>query len=274
MARDPSEREVSQRTHGARNARQSVQVGELNPPDTSIDGSCGNVMTGPYDDKLPVPTLLFVEADDNNARISWGPKGDSPELDSVLDKGIAGFRVCWGKSGEAPKHGALFTQRIGQLFGVQNGMKYTAYIQTVDSFGHVSKPTPPIEFTGDPARVDALSKKMTGFFDDFNKPGPLDELKWNVAYSQCNDPLVSAAFVTEDLRAVTVGGTESFLHEGVGTFCDRLQVVARPRAIFDFTNREGVIAFDFDGSFGLRESGTSMSCRKTRRWTCTTSPRT
>src|SRR5258706_2015639 len=95
---------------------------------------------------------------------------------------------------------------------------------------------------------------MTVFCDDFNKHGPLDELKWNVAYSQCNDPLVSAAFVTQDLHAVTVGGTESFLHEGVGTFCDRLQVVARPRAIFDFTNREGVIAFDFDGSFGLRES--------------------
>src|SRR5262249_40068655 len=32
------------------------------------------------------------------------------------------------------------------------------------------------------------------------------------------------------------------------------QVIARPRAIFDFTNREGVIAFDFDGMGGGRET--------------------
>jgi hypothetical protein len=217
-----------------------------------VDASCSNVNVGPYDDKLPVPTLLWVEPDDHNARISWGKKGVSPELLSS-EAPVTGFRLCFGKEGEAPNRGALFTQRIGQVFGLTNGAKYVGYLQSVDSSGHVSKPSASFTFAANTDRVDALRKKMTGFFDDFDTPGPLDELKWNTAFSACADPAASAAYVTEELHAVTVGGTVSYLGSRRDS-CDRLQIIARPRAVFDFTNREGIIAFDFDGSFGMRES--------------------
>jgi len=225
--------------------------GEVNPADTSIDASCANVLTGPYDDKLSVPKVRKVESDDYNARIDWG-------ADTELDSGVMGYRLCWGPADGAATHGALFSQKIGQIFGVKNGVNYVAYVQAVDSFGHVSRPTPPVAFSGDPSRVDALHARMTGFFDDFNQPGALDELRWNIAYSGCNEPSASAMYVTPELHGVSVGGTHSYLPGDVTTpendRCDRVQVIARPRAIFDFTNREGVIAFDFDGSFGLRES--------------------
>src|SRR4051812_197837 len=48
--------------------------GEVNPADTSIDGSCANTLTGPYDDTLEVPTLHWVEPDDFSARFDWSKK--------------------------------------------------------------------------------------------------------------------------------------------------------------------------------------------------------
>jgi len=222
---------------------------DVTPTATSVDASCKGASDGPFLDSLPAPTKLVVEEDDYSARFQWG--GDLPS-DGKLPGGVEGYRLCWGDKGGPPKYGALTTHAVVQIFGVQPGKDYTAYVSAVDKLGNISAPAK-LDFKADSTRVDALRQRMTGFFDDFNlKAGAPDELKWNTAYSFCNDPVVNGTFIVDE-HAMNLIGNHSWLPGSVPG-CDRNQNISRARATFDFSGREGIIAFDFDGSDGDRST--------------------
>lgn len=186
---------------------------------------------------LPVPTGLAAEADDNNAILTWN--GGPLRPDQTEAAGVQGYKVSWGLTGQPLSNVQLTTYHILQLQPLINGQQYQVQVQSMDNLGNLSAPSAILNFTGSSARVDALRSRMTAFFDDFNRPaGAPDELKWNVAYSTCNDPKYSAFFINSQFHA------HSML---TATNCDRGQAVSRPRQVFDFTGRTGTIAFDFDG---------------------------
>lgn len=220
------------------------------PEPTSLDATCANVMTGPYEpaDSLKVPTNVMVEEDDNSVRLSWnGPTAQNPEQFGL---NVEGYRVCWGRADQGFTNGALFNRNIGTLFGVANGIEHVAVIQAVDYQGRVSAPSEVVRFKGDPSRVNMLRQQMTAFFDDFNTPdGALDELKWNTAFTGV-DPLAAYTHVSQYKAAMYIGNhtqmENSVLHGGRG------QSLVRPRAIFDFQGREGRIVFDMPGTFSPR----------------------
>jgi hypothetical protein len=186
---------------------------------------------------LPVPDKLAVEEDDNNAVLSWG---DPIKPDRPNPANVTGYRISWGLAGSsAAPTVQLTSERIIQLQPLTNGQTYQAQVQSVDGSGNISAPSQTVTFTGTPARVNALRSRMTGFFDDFNQvAGPFDELKWNQAFSACNDPAMSASFINSQFHAHNME---------LSGHCDRAQVVNRPRATFDFTGRTGTVAFDLDG---------------------------
>jgi len=206
------------------------------------------VFDGDYLGSLPVPRDIVVVGDDNSARLRWG---NSLQRESAA---VEGYRVCFGKSQNNLQYGALFTQRIGTLFNLKNNETLVGVIQSVNKYGEVSAPSNVFEIRANPTRVNQLAASMTGFFDDFNKPaGALDEKKWNVAFSACVDPAASYTYIGNSYHAVSVLGNASYL-PGAEHGCDRGQNIARPRAIFDFTQRTGKIVFDFDGSQGNRST--------------------
>jgi hypothetical protein len=220
----------------------------VTPTPSPVDATCKTVLAGPYKDSLKAPQNVVATPDDYSAQIQWGGP-----LTASDDHDAEGYRVCWGPKGKPPIYGRLTTYRVTQLNGVQNGDEFDVYVQAVDGLGNASKPSDPVTFTGDPARVNALREKMTAFFDDFNTPHqPLDELRWNTAYSFCNDPVANGSFVV-DLHAVNTIGNNSYL-PGSKPGCDRDQNINRARQIFDFKDREGLITFDFDGADGDRST--------------------
>lgn len=186
---------------------------------------------------LPIPDNLKVVEDDNNAILTWG---DEIKPDKPNPPGVTGYRVTWWlESSSDNPIVQLTSERIIQIQPLTNGQKYQVQVQSVDSMGGLSKPSQLITFTGNPDRVNLLRSQMTGFFDDFNLPsGPFDELKWNQAFSACNDPMMSSSFINAQFHAHNM--------ELSGN-CDRAQIINRPRATFDFTGRTGIITFDMDG---------------------------
>jgi|GEM_PF-1254100 len=190
---------------------------------------------------LPVPVSLQTEQDDRAAILTWN---GGPLNEGTAETGdVTGYRVSWGLSGQPLSNVQLTTERIIELQPLNNGQPYVVQVQSVDKLGNVSAPSPQLTFTGDKTRVENMRARMNGFFEDFNTPaGAFDELKWNVAYSRCNDPAVNGAFVNTQFHAHNMVGNTN------GN-CDRSQAVSRPRAVFDFTNRVGTITFDFDGEF-------------------------
>jgi hypothetical protein len=222
------------------------------PPSVALDQTCANAMTGPYEESLPVPTVQ-AEEDDNTVHLQFFGGEGTRDLAQVVPANFEGVRVCWGASAAQLTHASLFRGRRGQLFGVVNGQPYVAVVQSVDAFGRVSRPSAPVGFTGNPARVDRLRREMTGFFDDFNlSEGGLDERRWNVAYSN-HDPTATGTFIGAYQHAVSMLGTTTQL-PGSEPTDGRAQNVARPRAVFDFTGREGRIVFDLDGAEGGRHT--------------------
>ncbi len=221
------------------------------PPADAIDASCETALSGDYEASLPVPAIVVVEGDDRSARFQFG--GDlRTDLDRTRD--FEGFRVCWGPSTKDLRRGAIFANRVGQIFNLDNGEPLVAVLQTVDKHGNVSAPSEPVEFSASDERVKRMRREMTGFFDDFNaSEGPLDELKWNVAFSACNDPTASHTYINKRSHAVSVLGNHTHMPGSIAG-CDRDQNVARPRAVFDFKGREGRITFDFDGAPGVRST--------------------
>jgi hypothetical protein len=201
-------------------------------------GGEGLALAAPqYNASLPVPADVKVEEDDNNAILSWdggGTTDPNPE-------GVGGYRVSWGVAGQPLGNVALTQYRILQLQPLVNGQKYEAQVQAVDMLGNLSTPSQTVSFAGTSARVDQMRSRMTGFFDDFNRPaGAASELKWNNAWSFCSDPAFSSMFINNQFH----------VHNMVAaTNCDRGQSISRPRNTFDFTGRTGTISFDFDGEF-------------------------
>jgi hypothetical protein len=186
---------------------------------------------------LAAPDNVQVEEDDNNAILSWG---DPIKPDRPNPPGVSGYRISYGLVGSSnPPAVQLTAERTIQIQPLTNGKPYYASIQAVDDMGNLSAPSQTVSFTGNPARVNSLRERMTGFFDDFDLPaGPLDELKWNQAFSTCDDPMMTASFINAQFHA----------HNMTLSTCDRAQVINRPRATFDFTGRTGTVAFDLDGA--------------------------
>ncbi len=222
------------------------------------------------DNSLPNPTNVRAYADDKVATITWEPPSDAGS------KGIVGYYVTWGTGG-VYTNAKQTTENMTQIQPLNNGMLYNVKVQSVHG-STTTVPTPgahdgetaqeyrasgrvssgngaTVTITPSSARVDQLRGQMTGFFDDFNTAaGAFDELKWNTAGSSCVPPSSLGAFINNQFHAHSQGRS-SF---GDYTYCDRGQVVNRPRAVFDTTGRTeanpGVITFDFDGVTNGRDA--------------------
>jgi hypothetical protein len=219
-------------------------------PTSPLDDGCRTALAGPFEPSLPVPLGLTVYADDLRARLEWDGGFASPA--TALAETIEGYRVCWGPTLDALAHAVLVDRRGADLRGLENGRAVVAIVQSVDARGRISAPSDPIELRATGDRVRGLRETMA-FFDAFDgaEDGPLDELAWNVAYSRCNDAAVSYVYRSEQ-RVVSLSGNSARLPSSTESTCDRNQNALRPRAVFDFTGREGRIVFDLDGATGGR----------------------
>jgi hypothetical protein len=186
---------------------------------------------------LPAPDHITGEEDDRVATLWWN---DFPHGGNENPPGVYGYQIQWGMDGKTLSHTSYAALPVIQLQPLVNGQPYDAVIRAIDAYGNLSAPSGRIHFTGSAKRVDALRKQMNGFFDDFNLPaGPVDELKWNVAFSHCNDPGKNGFFINDQFHVHSMLCTK---------FGDRGQIVSRPRAPFLIAGRTGTIVFDFDGA--------------------------
>ncbi len=202
---------------------------------------------------LPVPVNLQVEQDDRNAILQWN---NYATTNNEKPPGLTGYVVYWGIYNSSTNTinnplRKITEDKIIQLQPLDTTSTYGAYVQSVDTFGNVSSPSPIIQFKSDSSRVNTLRSQMNGFFDDFNLPtGPFDELKWNNAYSACIGAGLGGQFINNQFHAH---------NQAYALYCDRGQNVSRPRGVFDFTpgatrpngeTQYGTITFDMDGTQG------------------------
>ncbi|MFW5697459.1 MAG: fibronectin type III domain-containing protein [Fimbriimonadaceae bacterium] len=206
------------------------------PAATPLGPGLGQVgeSIGPASDAPPAPVNVQVIEDNRLARLSWN---NWPAW-STDPSGVYGYQIRWGQAGGELNKQELQGEAIVNLEPLEPGVLYEAEIRSIDKFGRLSAPSPRVQFASESTRVDALKDRMTGFFDNFELPyGMPDERKWNTTWSLANDPAKNSVFING----------EGHLHTTVSSlFNDRSQVVSRPREIFDFRNRTGEIAFDFD----------------------------
>lgn len=189
----------------------------------------------------PVPGNLHVTDDDRYATITWD--GYAAWGPSPSPAGVGGYKVTFGRAG-GPRTSFLTQYPAANVQPLTPGTIYDVDVQSVAFDGKLSAPAT-TTVASDSRRVDALRAQMTGFFDDFNRPeGAVDATKWNVATSLCSDPTMSGMFINAQFHTHSIGADAA---------CDRGEVVSRPRAAFEFSNRTGTIAFDFDGSFDRDE---------------------
>lgn len=189
---------------------------------------------------LPVPAGVSVAPDDRSAIVQWDTNPQDPT--APLPAGVVGYKISWGPAATPTAFSKLTEERIIQLQPLVNGQPYAVQIQSVDSQGNLSAPSPSLSFTGDSTRVDGLRARMNGFFDDFNLPQGLpDETKWNSAYSRCNAAAANGFFINDQFHAHNTGFSAN---------CDRGQSISRPRAVLDLSDGgTRTIVFDFDGAF-------------------------
>lgn len=188
----------------------------------------------------PVPSGLVVRQDDRVATLQWNVQANRSPAERPPN--VSGYRITWGPTSQPDANSRLTIYNIVQLQPIENGKPYVARVQAVDNYGNVSAASAPIQFTGDPSRVDALRSRMNGFFDDFNlSPGAPDELKWNTAYSLCNADWSNGYFINN----------QSHVHNSIRSEnCDRAQQVNRARVPLDLSdNGTRTIVFDLDGVF-------------------------
>lgn len=159
--------------------------------------------------------------------------------------------------------------RITQIQPLENGVEYTVTVQSVQgtytykpsTFDPADKdpyatangnlsPSVTLSVIPSSARVDAMRKRLTAFFDDFkSSAGAFDELKWNHSSTACSGIGEDGQFINAQFHAH---------NETRSVDCDRDATVSRPRAVFDITGRTesnpGQIEFDIDGVSQPRDS--------------------
>jgi hypothetical protein len=219
------------------------------------------------DTTLPEVGNYGAYGDDRLATVWWSAPSNASA------KGIVGYYVTYGdaSNGGIYTNAKQTTNRIVQLQPLENGKSYNVKIQAVHG-STVKVPTPgswgggtadearasgrvskgvTLTVTPSGTRVNNLRSEMTGFFDDFNTPaGGFDELKWNQATSACVEPGQTGAFINNQYHSHNQ--IRSILGNDSTTYCDRAQMVSRPRATFDITGKTeanpGKIVGDFDGA--------------------------
>jgi hypothetical protein len=148
-------------------------------------------------------------------------------------------------------------RRILQIQPLTPGVQYMAQVRAVAGSGNVSDFSDPVLFASDSTRVDTLRETMTGFFDDFNTAaGGPNEIKWRQHFVWCDEPIYNAVFINSQFHVHNLVKSWDLVtgrFGGGSRVCqfNRVSVIARPNAIFDFTDREGTIVFDFDGGPGI-----------------------
>lgn len=193
------------------------------------------------------PTILEITEDDRAAVIFWNSKTTTYQYpyDPEKNLGVFSYLVEWGPVNAGFIHREVTPYRAFQAQPLVPGTVYEARVFALDSDGKKSAASNVMQFQHSDVKVNDMRSRLNGFFDDFNLPmGPFDEAKWNQAYSGCNRPGWNSQHINDEFHAHNVVATNGG--------CDRGTSNSRPRAIFDFTNRTGVIEFDMDGAKSSR----------------------
>lgn len=186
------------------------------------------------------PANLTVHNDDHVATVGWQPSTDGATV---------GYKVTWGPTGSLT-HSFFTPYTEGQIQPLDDGQTYQVEVQAVNSTGGLSAVVGPATAQTDPTYVNQLRQRMNGMFDDFNSnpyQGQVDPTHWYASYN--NATSISMPFVFD-----TQHHMHMFLQNG-GPYPngDRGSLTMRALRPFDFTNRTGTIAFDFD--WGVAATG-------------------
>jgi hypothetical protein len=173
---------------------------------------------------LAAPTNLVVHNDDHVARLSWQPSSSASAV---------GYKVTW--SGSTTVTYTPYSQV--NLQPLADGQTYTASVQAVDDTGALSAAATIGGIQTDPTRVNALRAQMTGLFSDFDTGTVIDPTQWYTTYNNVSQR--SAAFLAGDQQHL-----HFFIENGNGS--DRASITMRALHPFDFTDRTGTVAWDFD----------------------------
>ncbi len=196
----------------------------------------------------PTPTILEVTEDDRAAVIYWNSKTQNYDLTYDPDKqqGIYSYVVEWGTVAAGFTEKEVTPYRAFQPQPLTPNVLYQARVFALDSDGRKSLASSVVQFQHSDVKVNDMRNRLNGFFDDFNQPmGAFDETKWNQAYSGCDKPGYVSQHINNQFHAHNVLASDGF--------CDRGVASSRPREIFDFQNRTGIIEFDMDGAKNHRQ---------------------
>ena len=229
------------------------------------------------DSSLPVPQNVRAFPDDKNIIVTWDHM-ERPVNTRVVgyyvtyrEKGTSEWKVAQQQVNRDTKYNIDYQTAV-QLQPLKNGTQYEIRVQSVSGSaqsyrngtysyhpndsstfyrgdGRVSNVSNTITSTPSSARVDDMRNRLTGFFDDFERPaGPFDELKWNNATTACITPGTAAAFLNDQFHT----------HNQIRSLCDRAGMASRPRATFDISNatesNPAIIQFDIDGASQPRDT--------------------
>ncbi len=195
----------------------------------------------------PAPTILEVTEDDRAAVIYWNSKKNtySPNYDPDKQQDIYSYLIEWGTVAGGFTNKDITPYRAYQPQPLTPNTVYQARVYALNSVGQKSAASNVIQFQHSDTKVNDMRNRLNGFFDDFNLPmGGFDETKWNQAYSGCMKPGAVSQHINNQFHAHNVSASDR---------CDRGVASSRPRQIFDFRNRTGVIEFDMDGAKLFRQ---------------------
>jgi fibronectin type III domain protein len=183
------------------------------------------------------PTGLRIQNDDHLATASWTASSDGSTV---------GYKVSWGPMGSLT-HAFYTPYTQAQLQPLDDGKTYQVEVQGVNSTGGLSAVLGPASAQTDPTYINQLRARMNGQFDDFNTNpygGAVDPTHWYTSFNNATPISMAFEFAAQDHLHL-------FLQNGDGS--DRGSVTMRALHPFDFTNRTGAIAFDFD--WGRSDTG-------------------
>jgi hypothetical protein len=210
------------------------------------------------DPTLPMPANVKVYPDNESATVMW----DEPA--NANAKNIVGYLVRWGTdlNNLTSYKQTIYTE--AQIQPLVNGSNYTVTVQALRGKYVTNKVVNGLTYTGtfaeadgtySPAvilknvlptsqRVDAMRKRLTGFFDDFELlAGNFNETLWNTAYTSCADPGENGAFINSQFHAHNqVRARSDYVqYDKNYPYCDRSATASRPRTLWDVTvGKDGV----------------------------------